>query len=408
MENDIFPVLKSTANESKDKKIYMTVDGAKCEVFVKNGSLLEKNEKLYFDPLYILEQAKNKVIRDFRNLKIRIAIFIKSSFFGDDGWHFDDYAILDLEKGNNGNKCYISNHSMFYGGRKKSVGITTDGLKVFVGSVFFERGEWDSLPDNKKIQASRDNGFVEVDLYKISYFDQKTNKYITKKAFLTSDFSESETIDKSIVAIEKDESNVVGKMYKIPEQKKEVWRELKSRSEIISKKAWVMNCVLFKINRSSLALFLNNILGQNNNLTFELEINGVSCEKQSNAFSVDYKNGTKEIVVEYADGRGIYSLCLKVFNGTNKDPIKPFLFLQKDGKDLCIFAGNKKTDIKVTEDTSRTLKNWGENFLNNKYKTKLKPVSNNSFSISKLSNQIELPTPGERKPMQINIGENQK
>lgn len=412
-----FSVIKSTSNELKNKKIYMTVEGKKCEVSFQKGILLKEKEELYFDALYIFEQAKNKVIKNSNKPKIKMANFIKSNFFDDDKWHFDDFITRDLEKEGDFRGCYVSQYNNFYGGGKRTVNIKTNELKVFVGSLCFETENFNQLRDSAKMQILRDNGFVEVDLYEISYLDQKTKKYITKKVFLTPDFSESDTIDESIVAIEEDQSNVVGKMYETPNQKEKVWEKLKNNSIIVSRTAWVTMYASFEIDRLSLATFLGGILGQDDNLRddnlrFELVINGELCEKQSNAFSLDYKNRTEKIAVEHNDG--IYSLCVKVFRGENENPIKPFLFLQKNGEDLCIFAGNKITSITaitaVTENKPLSLNNFVRNFCKSRFKIGLKEVSNNSFCIPELSyeNKIELATPGAEKPMQINSNEKQK
>ena len=372
------------AQEKGNKK--MIIRGKVVSASSVGGVLLNKDSVIFFDPFFIalnLQESGINVIRNGKDEKIMSFCFIKSDYFRDTDWHFDDMGCYDFEN------TFVSYQARFLDGDQGHY-IDIYGLKIFIcsGSKEYELSDktdsdfrkWDS---KQQMRFLKDKGFAELELHKIRYTDPENGQKISKLVFLPVNSLEQEIIKESLIyQLEKsneDEMFYKGQRYSL-EKRKEKWKKLASETLIIGTKPKIVNTVVLKINKESFLNFLSRNLENKfssyglTDYYFTVRINGEENVDKAKMFGTVCNNKddrSKEIILEHNDN--IHQFSLQVDNCSYENEALCFnkqskyrqkvssltLVLQKDiNKKLAFFYGNKTTDIEITsnEQTEITVK----------------------------------------------------
>ena len=370
------------AQEQGNKK--MIIRGKVVSASFVGGVLLNEESLASFDPFYIalnLQESGINVIRNGKDEKIMVFSFIKSDYFRDIDWHFDDMSCHGFE-----NNAIAYYQAMFRDGNQKHY-IDFYGWKIFIcsGSKEYEISnktdsdfrKWDS---KQQMKFLKDKGFAELELHKIRYTDPENGQEISKLVLLPVNSLEQEIIKESLIyQLEnpnKDELHYKGQRYS-PKERKEKWKKLSSETLIIGTKPKIVNTVVLKINKESFLNFLSRNLENKfssyglTDYYFTVRINGEENFDKAEIFRTVCNNKddrSKEIILEHNDNIHQFSLqvdncseeleCL-CSNDHKQKASSIILVLQKDMYNkLALFCGGEKTNIEITsnEQTEITVK----------------------------------------------------
>ena len=365
----------------------MIIDGKTVEVTFENGPLLNSGESIYFDPLCIavnLQKSGSNVIFNFDSKDVMYFLFIKSDYFGDENWHFDDRGDGNFYE----SSTYISSHY--------KTEILTYGLKVFMccGNIknfdnMYDR-DYEYLDDDWKMKFLREKGFCELELHEIKYCDPSKQPPYDKvpqsrKVFLTPDFFNQENIDKSLMY---DFTKTMGRINKpaifygaeyTDKERDQKWEELKKNSVIVPANAKIVNISELTIDKKSFFGFLDQNLdgfsnsnkikfgGNGEDFSYDyaitLTLNGKNDVRNEKIFNIAC-NDIKVDKITLDCSEDIYQCSLKVANafdnadfinevyasdgqGNKEKTTSAELVLKKyPGEPILLYKG-KKTNIKV-------------------------------------------------------------